>query len=189
LKQLINQLRPWKTLARKTILDLGKYLVVESHKVELPDGRVINDWPWVVTPDFVNILPVTEFGQYLCFRQTKYAVEGESLAPFGGFIEPGEDPLKAAQRELQEEAGYRANEWISLGHFPVDGNRGAGIAYFFLAREAYFTGQAGSDDLEEQRLVLLERAEVEKALAEGQFKLLPWVACILLALQYQEYSQ
>ena len=182
-------LRPWKTLARKTILDRGRYLVVESHTVELPDGRVIEDWPWVITPDFVNIVAVTESGQYLCFRQTKYSVEGESLAPFGGYIEPGEDPLQAAQRELQEEAGYQAADWSTLGHFPVDGNRGAGTAHFFLARGAYLIGQTTSDDLEEQHLVLLERAEVELALAAGQFRLLPWAACVLMALQYQDRNR
>lgn len=182
-------MQPWKTLARRKILDLGKYLVVESHTVELPDGRVIADWPWVITPDFVNIVAVTDSGQFPCFRQTKYGVEGESLAAFGGFIEPGEDPLKAAQRELYEEAGYQSDDWISLGQFRVDGNRGAGMAHFYLARGARFIGQAASDDLEEQRLVLMERAEVEEALAAGQFKALPWVACVLLALKYQDRNR
>jgi ADP-ribose pyrophosphatase len=179
-------LRPWKTLSRETLLDCGKYLVVESHTVELPDGRVISDWPWLVTPDYVNIVAVNEAGHYLCFRQTKYSVDGESFAPFGGFIEPGEDPLRAAQRELIEEGGFTAREWFSLGHYPVDGNRGAGKAHFFLARGAYFTGKALSDDLEEQHLVSLSRSEVEAALAAGQFKLLPWATCVLLALLYQD---
>jgi hypothetical protein len=41
-----------------------------------------------------------------------------------------------------------------------------------------------SDDLEEQQVVLLERAEVEAGLAAGQFKLLPWAACMLMALNH-----
>jgi len=179
-------LQPWKTLSRKTILDCGKYLVVESHTVELPDGRQISDWPWVATPDYVNIVAIDEAGGYLCFRQTKYSIKGESFAPFGGYIEPGEDPLRAAQRELLEEGGCEAREWSNLGQYPVDGNRGAGTAYFFLARRAHFTAKGLSDDLEEQRLVILSRPEVEAALAAGQFKLLPWATCVLLALLYQD---
>jgi ADP-ribose pyrophosphatase len=181
-----KRLQPWKTLSRKTILDCGKFLAVESHTVELPDGRVISDWPWLVTPDYVNIVAIDEDGRTLCFRQTKYSIEGESYAPFGGYIEPGEDPLLAARRELLEEGGYEAQEWASLGHYPVDGNRGAGTAHFFLAVGARFVGRALSDDLEEQHPVSLSRAEVEAALAAGQFKLLPWAACILMALHYQD---
>ena len=63
----------WKTRARRTILQHSKWLTVENHTVELPDGEIIENWAWLVTPDYVNILAVTDDGEYLCFRQTKYA--------------------------------------------------------------------------------------------------------------------
>jgi ADP-ribose pyrophosphatase len=87
---------------------LQQILSVEAHTVELPDGRVIEDWPWVVTPDFVNVVAVTEAGEFLLFRQTKYSIPGLTLATVGGYLEPGEEPLAAAQRELREETGYAA---------------------------------------------------------------------------------
>ncbi len=177
-------MQPWKTLSRRTILNHSKYLIVENHIVELPDGRVISDWPWLITPDYVNILAVTEDGTFLCFRQTKYAVDGTSLAPVGGYLEPGEAPLAAAQRELLEETGYQAAEWIDLGHYVVDGNRGAGTAYLFLARGARRVTEPSPDDLEELNLLRLKRSELEAALAAGEFKLLPWAAVVTLALRY-----
>ncbi|MBN1485207.1 MAG: NUDIX hydrolase [Chloroflexia bacterium] len=173
----------WKTLERRTILKHSKFLRVEEHTIELPDGRVIPHWPWIILPEYVNVLVLTEDGEYLCFRQTKYAVEGTSLAPVGGYLEPGEDPLETAQRELLEETGYRAAEWVDLGHYPVDGNRGAGLAHFYLARGGRPVARPDADDLEEQELLLLSRAEVEEALAAGQFKLLPWAALVALALR------
>ncbi|NTU63361.1 MAG: NUDIX domain-containing protein, partial [Chloroflexi bacterium] len=96
----------WKTLSRETVLDRGKFLRVEDHTVQLPDGRVIEQWPWVISPDFINVVAVTEAGEFLCFQQVKYAIEGEALATIGGYLEPGEEPLAAAQRELLEETGY-----------------------------------------------------------------------------------
>ena len=176
-------MKPWKTLSRQTILDLGKFLVVENHTVELPDGRVISDWPWIITPDYVNVAAITEAGEFLCFRQTKYAVDGISLAPVGGYLEPGEEPLAAAQRELLEETGYEASDWIGLGHYSVDGNRGAGMAHLFLAQGARWVRNLEADDLEEQELLRLSRTEVEAALAAGQFKVLAWAAVMALALQ------
>jgi ADP-ribose pyrophosphatase len=179
-------MQPWKTLSRRTILNHSEFLIVEYHTVELPDGRVIRDWPWLITPDYVNVMAMTEDGRFLCFRQTKYAVEGTSLAPVGGYLEPDEEPLAAAQRELLEETGYQATDWIDLGRYGVDGNRGAGTAYLFLARGAHRVAEARPDDLEEQHLICLNRSELEAALAAGEFKLLSWVTVVALTLGFVE---
>lgn len=175
-------MKPWKTLNRRMILNHSKYLSVEEHTIQLPDGQIIDDWPWVITPDYVNIVAITEDGAFLCFRQTKYSVDGISLAVPGGLIDPGEEPLIAAQRELREETGYEAPDWTSLGSFAVDGNRGAGVAHFYLAQNARSVTEIHADDLEEQEFLLLTRADVETALAAGEFKLLPWSGIVALAL-------
>jgi 8-oxo-dGTP pyrophosphatase MutT (NUDIX family) len=172
----------WKTLSRRTVLDYGKFLTVEEHKVRLSDGRVIEQWPWVITPDYVNILAITEEDEFLCFRQTKYAIDGLSLAPVGGYLESGEEPLEAAQRELLEETGYQAATWTPLGSYVVDANRGAGTGHMFIAHGARKVDEAHADDLEKQELLHLTRSEVEEALATGQFKVLPWAALVALAL-------
>jgi ADP-ribose pyrophosphatase len=171
-------MQSWKTLARTPVLHNGKFLTVEMHRVELPDGRTIDDWPWLIMPDYVNVVAVTEAGDFLCFRQTKYAVAGTSLAVVGGYLEP----LAAAQRELLEETGYTAPDWIALGNYAVDGNRGCGQAHLFLARNAHWLQPIHADDLEEQELLLLSRTEVEAALQAGDFKVLGWATAIALAL-------
>jgi ADP-ribose pyrophosphatase len=176
----------WKTLSRRIILDHSTFLVVEEHTVELPDGQVIDDWPWVITPDYVNVVAVTRDGLFPCFRQTKYGIEGTSLAPVGGYLEPGEDPLEGARRELLEETGYEAEEWSPMGSYRVDASRGAGIAHFFMACQAQRVSEPDSDDLEEQELLLLTREEVQDALASGDFKVLPWATIVSLALALME---
>jgi ADP-ribose pyrophosphatase len=177
-------MKPLKTVSKKRVLDMGKYLVVENHSVELPDGRVIHDWPWIITPDYVNVVAVTNDGKFPVFRQTKYSIEGTTLAPVGGYLDPGEDPLTAAKRELLEETGYEAGDWTHLGSFAVDGNRGGGIANLYLARDARHVAEIDSDDVEEQELLLLSRSEMEAALDAGEFKLLPWATNIALALRH-----
>jgi ADP-ribose pyrophosphatase len=77
-------MQTWKTLSRRTILERGRFLRVENHVVQLPDGQVIDDWPWIITPDYINVLVVTQAEEFLCFRQTKYAVDGTTLALVGG---------------------------------------------------------------------------------------------------------
>jgi ADP-ribose pyrophosphatase len=181
-----QELQSWKTLSRRVLLDHSKFLVVEEHTVELSDGQIIHDWPWLITPDYINVVAVTRDGLFLCFRQTKYGIEGTSLAPVGGYLEQGEDPLVAAQRELLEETGYQAEEWTELGRYCIDGNRGFGTANFYLAQRAHRVAEPEADDLEEQELVLLTREQIESALDAGDFKTLPWAAIVALALRRME---
>lgn len=172
----------WKTLSRNTILNKMPHLVIESHNIQLPNGEIIEDWTWIKTPDYVLVAAITADAHYICFRQTKYAVKGTTLATVGGYIDIGEEPLMAAKRELLEETGYKAQNWEHLGEFVVDGNRGNGIGHFFLARAAYKTTEINSDDLEEQQLLLLSRAEVEAAVLRGAFKLMAGEAIMALTL-------
>ncbi len=183
-------MRQWETVSRRVILNHSQYLRVESHDIMLPNGELILDWPWIITPEFVTIIVITAKAEFVLFRQTKYSIDGVGLAPIGGYIEQGELPLQAAKRELYEEVGYTADSWTHLGSYPVDGNRGAGTAHLYLAQDAVHSAAGDtsrvSDDLEEQELVFFKRDEVVNALKNKEFKVLPWVAAVALSLQYIE---
>jgi ADP-ribose pyrophosphatase len=173
----------WKTHKREVLYRFGKFGHLERHAVELPDGRVIEDWTWLELPDYVIVLAQTPDDRYLLFRQYKYAVPEGTLAPVGGYIEPGEEPLNAARRELEEELACMAAEWVDLGTYAVDANRGAGRAFLYLARGVVpIETQAVSDDLEAQERVILTRAELRAALAANRFRTISGAAAVAMAL-------
>ncbi|PWH14221.1 MAG: NUDIX hydrolase [Anaerolineae bacterium] len=177
-------MKPWKTLSREVVLDFSRFLSVERHTVELPDGRVIENWPWVVIPEFVDVLPVLEDGRLLLMRQFKYGVGEVSLATMGGMIDAGETPEQAARREMYEEMGCEAREMVFLGKYAVDANRRCGTAYLFLALGARRVTEPNSGDLEEQEIVTMTQAQTLQAMLAGEFKMLSWTTTVALGLAW-----
>jgi ADP-ribose pyrophosphatase len=173
----------WKTKDRQVILEQRPWLVVENHTVELPDGRLIPNWPWIITPDYVNVVALTEDQRFICFQQVKYGIEGTTLGIVGGFVEEGEQPMAAARRELLEETGYESEDWVPLGSYRVDPNRGVAMGHLYFARRARYVRSRDADDLEEQKIIFLARSEMEAALAQGEFKVLASAASIAFALR------
>ncbi len=153
-------MKNWKTHSRRTALECGKFLKVEYHHVEFDDGTIIREWPWVISPDYINVVVRRKQGDFLVFRQAKYSIDGESLAIVGGYIEPGEAPLDAAKRELREETGYVSDDWTSLGKLAIDGNRGFGMAYPFLATGARKVANPDADDLENYEILTMTKTEL-----------------------------
>lgn len=179
-------MEPWRTTDRRVVFrpDDGRFVSIEEHRIELPSGDIIDDWVWIDTPDFVNVVVQTIDNDYLVFRQTKYAVEGTTLAVVGGYVDPGEEPATAARREVLEETGWECSDLHPLGAYAIDGNRGVGTGHLFLATGARPSTDdvPKSDDLEEQELLRLSRDELQTALKEGQFKVVSWSAAVAMSL-------
>ncbi len=55
-------MQPWKTVKRETAFHHSKWLTVENHTIDLPDGKRLTEWPWIITPDFINVIAITEQG-------------------------------------------------------------------------------------------------------------------------------
>lgn len=179
-------IRPWKTLARRTLLRRPPWLEIGEEDVELPDGRVIENFNWIATREFAMVVPLTDDGQTILVRSYKRGVRAVALSFPAGYLEPGEDPLAAARRELREETGYEAPEWIPLGRFVVDGNYGSGAMHAFLATGARKVTEPDSGDLEEMALERVPWDEAVAALRQGEVKQLASAAALGLACLARE---
>lgn len=88
----------------------GDFLKVQRDRVRLPDGKTTTR-EYIRHPGAVVIIPLFDDGSVLLERQFRYPADRVFIEFPAGKIDPGEDPLLCAQRELQEETGYSAGAW------------------------------------------------------------------------------
>ncbi|MFC0135396.1 ADP-ribose pyrophosphatase [Massilia eurypsychrophila] len=91
----------------------GGFLKVTRDRIALPDGAETHR-EFIRHPGAVVILPLFEDGSVLLERQFRYPLDRVFIEYPAGKIDPGEDPLACAKRELQEETGYTATDWHFL---------------------------------------------------------------------------
>ena len=173
-----DELKPWTVLASRDLLDASPFLKVRAETVALPDGRVVESFYQVEQSDFALIFAETEDGRALLLRTYKHGARRVSLTFPAGMIAPGEDPLEGAKRELLEETGYAADEWIALGGHVMQGNHRGCVGHMFIAKGARPVAEPDSGDLEEMRLELLTRAELIEAVARDEFAFSPMIALL-----------
>jgi ADP-ribose pyrophosphatase len=156
-------------------------MTIAVDRVELPDGRVIDDYWRVELFDHVVIVATTPDGSLICERQYKHGAGRVGLTLPAGHIDGDEPPLLAAQRELLEETGHGGGEWKSLGDCVVSATQYASRAYFFQATDVVFRQPPASGDLEEMQILLLSPAAVSAAIRGGEFIVAGDLAALLLA--------
>ena len=88
----------------------GHFLKVQRDTIELPDGKRTGR-EYIMHPGAVAILPLLDDGKVLLERQYRYPLHDVFIEFPAGKIDPGEDPLASAKRELEEETGYTATDW------------------------------------------------------------------------------
>lgn len=145
----------------------GRLLDIRRDTVRLPDGSE-GVREYVTHPGAVVIIPVLPNGKLIFERQYRYPVARVMLELPAGKIDPEEDPLTTAQRELQEETGHIAEQWRHLATMhPTIGYANERIE-IYLAEGLTSLGQNALDEGEFLELVELSLEEAMSAIRAGE---------------------
>ena len=144
----------------------GRVFDVLATKLTLPSGVEQDLWT-VEHPGAVAIAAVTDAQELVLVRQYRHAARERLLEIPAGRLEPGEEPLAAARRELAEETGRRARRWRLRGTFlPAPGFCSERI-HLFEARQLE-VGPAQPDADEELEVLSLPIAKVLEAAIDAK---------------------
>ena len=130
----------------------GGMLRVKRDQVRLPSGNQ-SQREFIMHPGAVLVIPLLDNGNLLLERQFRYPLNRVFIELPAGKIDPDEAILVTGQRELLEETGYTAKEWVYLGlQHPCIGYSDE-VIYMFIAR-GLLAGEAMQD--EDEQLELFE---------------------------------
>ncbi|TWT54390.1 ADP-ribose pyrophosphatase [Rubripirellula amarantea] len=174
--------REFKTLAKESVYRSAR-VELQHHKVELPDGNIVDDWAYVLASDAVLLVCQRNDGKFLVLRHHKYAISDCVHGPVGGAVDRDESPIDAAKRELLEETGMQAAWWRCLGESVLDPNRYVGRVHCYLVRElTRVHDQPLAPDCENPDLVWVTEQELRE-IAIKESSVASWKLAFLLAIE------
>jgi len=155
-------------LLKRRLFYQGRKFSFEVNRLRLPNGAQ-GEFECVRHPGGAVAVPLTPDGKLILVQQYRFS-SGRWLLEFpAGTIETGEDPLETAQREIQEEIGYKANQWTRLGQFYLAPGYSDEIIYSYLAQDLEeLTSPPSQDEDEDIKVITMTVAEMEQAILDGE---------------------
>ena len=138
----------------------GKIVDLAVEKVRLPNGHV-TEMELVRHPGASAVVPVDETGHALLIRHYRHATGGFLLEVPAGKLDPGESPERCAEREVEEETGFKVGRLQSLGWIWTTPGFTNEKIWLFLGREL----SAASQHLQSDEVLTVERVPLDEAVS------------------------
>lgn len=165
----------WTIKATKEKFSNDYFKVFEDAVIQ-PDGENGK----YATIEFVagaSVLPVDDDGFVYLIEQFRYGAGRKTLETVAGAIEKG-TPLETAKRELKEELGITAKEFIKLGKIQIDHSIIKNETTQYVARKLKFNEPDPDDEEEKPKLVRIKFEEAVEKVLNGEITHAP--SCVLI---------
>jgi ADP-ribose pyrophosphatase len=160
-------IKPWPCIRSRSE---GSYHVysIRSDTVVSPRTGMEHDFHIIESGDWVNVIPLTDDGQVVMIRQYRVGSGTVTLEIPGGLAEEGDTPEQAAVRELMEETGYEAREWVKIGETNPNPAIFNNRCHTFLAKGAKKTREQMFDQTEDIEVEEVPLSDVPDLIGKGE---------------------
>ncbi len=167
-----------KTIERNRIFK-GRVLEYVVDTVKLDDGS-ISTREMVFHPGGVGVICIDDEGYAYLVRQFRKPYDEVLLEIPAGKLDPGEEPIVCGKRELAEETGYTAGNFVSLGQFYPSVGYSNEVLHIFMATELQ-KGEAAPDDGEFVDIEKIHMSKLFDMVMKGEIKDGKTIAAVLKA--------
>jgi 8-oxo-dGTP pyrophosphatase MutT (NUDIX family) len=149
------------TVNKQRIFSIEKLLCYHPAKKVNHDFYILNN------PDWVNIVTIDTDGNVVLVKQHRLGTDEYTIETVAGLIDPGEDPLTSAHRELLEETGYKAQDIVLLKKLAANPAIMNNYIYFYCALNAQKVGEQSLDLAEDIEILTLTPQQVLEYIQNG----------------------
>ena len=159
----------WKLIKSEPVIDLN-IVNIRHDFYKNPRNQKVVKTIAIEGNNAANVIAKTVADKIIMVRQFRFGIGDYTLEIPGGMIDEGEDVLKAAQREVREETGYKGDNWQYLGNILSNPVWMDSIIHHYYMENAVLKYDLELDEAEDVEIVLLSPEEVYQKIDSGAIK-------------------
>ena len=175
-------MKTWRCLSSKSLIK-DEWLSLRADTCQLPNGQIIEPYYVLEHPECVHVFAQNEQGHVLVVRQYRYATNTVCVELPGGLVDEGEAVVNAAKRELLEETGYVATQWIHAGKSYANPARQTNWVHVYIATGLKATALQQLDNTEDIMFEFLPISDIKKLIVNGSFSQALHIASFYMSLE------